>query len=177
MPSPPGPELLGVITSHGPFRESTMPSRKARGRAAFGTPAADAPVSAERMRTALSSPAGAAALLQSALPGGGAEMVAVEGPAEVPGHHGRQSAAERPKRALPGAGAEPETAGARSSSRGCEGNHCTTFFSIIGATGQVVTRDSCASGEVPYNATARRRAGVRWSASRSGSGAGKGRAT
>ena len=33
------------------------------------------------------------------------------------------------------------------------------------------------SGEVPCNASARRRAGVRWSASKSGSGAGKRRAT
>ncbi len=78
--SPPGPELLGVITSHGPSRESYRPSRKSRGSAeAFSTPAAHAVLSAERMRAALSSPAGAPALLQRALPGGGAEMVAVEG--------------------------------------------------------------------------------------------------
>ena len=47
-----------------------------------------------------------------------------------------------------------------------------TFFSIIRATGQAATRGSRASGEVPYNASVRRHAGGRWSACRSGSGAG-----
>src|SRR5713226_6061844 len=56
--SPPGHELLGVITSHGPSRESYSPSRKSRGTAeAFSAPAADAALSAQRVRTALSSPA------------------------------------------------------------------------------------------------------------------------
>ena len=90
--SPPGQELLGVITSHGPSRESYRPSRKSRGSAeAIAPPAADAALSAERMRAALSSPAGAPALLQRRVPGGGAEMVAVEGAAKIPGDDGRQS--------------------------------------------------------------------------------------
>jgi len=37
-------------------------------------------------------------------------------------------------------------------------------------------RDSSASGEVPYNASARTIAGARWSASENGSGAGNRRA-
>jgi hypothetical protein len=46
--SPPGPELLGAITSHGPPRESYRSSRKSRGSAeAFSTPAAHAVLSAE----------------------------------------------------------------------------------------------------------------------------------
>jgi hypothetical protein len=46
--SPPGRELLRVITSHGPFRESHSPSRKSRGSAeAIGPPAEDASLSAE----------------------------------------------------------------------------------------------------------------------------------
>src|SRR5438128_8449086 len=36
--SSPGQELLGVITSHGPFRESYSPSRKSRGWPAEATP-------------------------------------------------------------------------------------------------------------------------------------------
>lgn len=43
MRFPPGQELQGVITSHGPFRESYRSSRKSRGSAeAFSTPAAQA---------------------------------------------------------------------------------------------------------------------------------------
>lgn len=49
------------------------------------------------------------------------------------------------------------------------------FFSRAAATGLVATKDSRASGEVPCNVSVRRRAGAPWSASRSGSGAGKGR--
>jgi hypothetical protein len=96
--SPPGQELLGVVTSHGPSRESYRSSRKSRRSAkAFDTPAAYAALSAERMRPALSSPAGAPAVLQRALPGGGAEMVAVEGAATIPGDDGGQTETQRPK--------------------------------------------------------------------------------
>src|ERR1700736_1752414 len=78
--SPPGQELLGVITSHGPSRESYTRSRKSRGSAeAIGAPTADAVLSPERVRAALQSPAGWPALLQRRLPGSGAEMVEVEG--------------------------------------------------------------------------------------------------
>ncbi len=60
-------DLLGVVTSHGPFRESYESSRKSRGSAeAIGPQAKDAGLSAERMRAALSSAAGAPALLWSA---------------------------------------------------------------------------------------------------------------
>src|ERR1035438_9279168 len=60
-------DLLGVVTSHGPFRESYESSRKSRGSAeAIGPQAEDAGLSTERMRAALSSAAGAPALLWSA---------------------------------------------------------------------------------------------------------------
>src|ERR1035438_1188891 len=96
--SPAGQEPLGVVTSHGPYRESYQPGRKTTGRAAaVRTPAADAALSAERLRGALSSSAGAPALLQRALPGGGAEVVAVEGAATIPGDEGGQAEAERAK--------------------------------------------------------------------------------
>src|ERR1700688_2881832 len=122
--SPPGQELLGVITSHGPSRESYSSSRKSRGSAkAMGTPDADAAQSAERVRAALSSPAGAPALLQSAPPGGGAEVGAMEGAAAIPGDDGGPTGTERPKPTLPGACPEPETPRARCSWRGREGNH------------------------------------------------------
>jgi hypothetical protein len=88
--SSPGPELLGVVTSHGPFRESYTASRKSRKSAeVIGPPAAEAALSAEGMQAALSSSASPPALLQRALPGGGAAMVAVEGAATIPGDKGR----------------------------------------------------------------------------------------
>jgi len=177
--SPPGPELLGAITSHGPSRESYRSCRKSRGGSAeaIGAPAADAALSAERMRAALSPPPGAPALLQRTLPRGGAAMVAVEGAATIQGDEGGQTETQRPKPALPGAGPQPETIGARGCWRAREGNHQRRVFSIIRATGQAATKDSGACGEVPCNASARRRAGVRWSVSKSGSGAGRRRAT
>src|SRR6266568_1872916 len=115
--SPPGQELLGVVTSHGPSRESYSPSRKSRGwpAEAIASPAAAAALSAEGMRRTLSSPAGAPALLQRALPGGGAAMVAVEGAATIPGDSTGPAETEQAKRALPGARQKPETTGARGS--------------------------------------------------------------
>ena len=175
---PPGPELLGAFTSHWPYRESYTSSRKATGprTETAGTPTAEAALSAERMRAVLSSPAGAPALLQRALPGGGAEMGAVEGAATIPGDGAGQTEAERPKPALPGTGPEPETTRDRSGWRPREGNHYRRVFSIIRVTGQAATRDSGTRGEVPCNASARTPAVVRWSASRTGSGAGNRRA-
>src|ERR1700685_1254284 len=114
--SPPGPELQGVITSHGPSRESYRSSRKSRGAAeAFSPPAAHAVLSAEGMRAALSSLAGAPALLQPELPGGGAEMVAVEGAATIPGEGGGPTETEWSKSALPGPCQRPETSRAGAS--------------------------------------------------------------
>src|ERR1017187_2140037 len=114
--SPPGQELLGVITSHGPSRESYSPSRKSRGTAAaIAVSAADASLSAERMRAALSSPASTSTLLQPVLPGGGAEVVAPEIPREISGDGGGQTAAQRAKPALPGALQKSENTRARSS--------------------------------------------------------------
>jgi len=51
-------------------------------------PAANAALSAERMRAALPSAAGAPALLQPELPGSGAAMVPLEGPTEISGDAG-----------------------------------------------------------------------------------------
>ena len=105
-----------MITSHGPFRESYSPSRKSTGSAeAIGTPAADAALSAEGVRTALPSPAAVPALLQRRVPESGAAMVAMQGPGKIPGDPGGQAATERSKPALPGAGEKPENARAGSS--------------------------------------------------------------
>jgi hypothetical protein len=103
--SPPGPELLGVVTSHEPSRESYTPAQKSSDSPAEvpGTAAAAAVLSAEGMRTAFPSATGATAVLQRAVPEGGAEVVAVEGAAEVPNHGQRETETQRPKRALPGA--------------------------------------------------------------------------
>src|ERR1035438_3216306 len=112
--SSPGQELLGVITSHGPSRESYMSSRKSRGTAAaIALPAADAAVSDERVRAAISSPAGTPALLQRGMSGGSAEMVEPESPREISGDRGGPTEAERPKPALPRASQKPETTRAR----------------------------------------------------------------
>src|SRR6266446_2108671 len=114
--SPPGQELLGVITSRGPSRESYRSSRKSRGAAeAFGTPAADALLSVEGMRAAFSSSASATALLQRALPGGSAAMVAVEGATTIPGDGAGPTETERARPTLPGARQKPETTRARGS--------------------------------------------------------------
>ena len=82
------------MTSLGPSRECYKPSRKSRGRPAkTDTSAASCPavpaVSAQRMRAALSAATCAAALLQRAVPEGGAGLVAVESPGEIPGHYDR----------------------------------------------------------------------------------------
>jgi hypothetical protein len=114
--SPPGRELLGVITSHGPFRESYTRSGKSRGSAeAIAPPAADASLSAEGMRAAVSSPAGAPALLQRGLPGSCAALVAVESAATIPGYEGGPTEKEWPKPTLSGADQKPETTRARAS--------------------------------------------------------------
>ena len=123
--SDPGLELLGVVTSHGPSRESYTPFRKSSEwpAEASDAPAADAPVSPQRLRAAFSSAASAAAVLQRAMPEGGSEVVAVEGAATIPGDNGGQTETARPKPALPGAGPQRETIRARGSWRGREGNH------------------------------------------------------
>jgi hypothetical protein len=53
---------------------------------------------AQRMRATLSLPAGLSALLQPALPGGGAEVVTVEGTATIPGDGGLPTETERQSR-------------------------------------------------------------------------------
>jgi hypothetical protein len=107
--SPPGQELLGVITSHGPSRESYTSAQKSSGgtAAAPGTAATSAVLSAERMRAALLSAASAPAVLQRAVSKGGAEVGAVESAAEVPDHRWRQAETQWTKPALPGACHKP----------------------------------------------------------------------
>src|SRR5436309_85973 len=101
--SPPGQEFLGVVTSHGFYRESNTSSRKSRGwpSEAIAPTAADPPLPTERMRAAFSSSASAPTVLQRGVPGCGAAMVTVEGPGEIPDHPGRQAETERAKPALP----------------------------------------------------------------------------
>jgi len=175
--SPSGQELLGAFTSHGPFRGCYWSSRKSRGSAeAMSAPAADPAVSAERLRAASSSAASTAAVLQRGVPPGGAALVALEGAEGLPCDGGRQAETQRPKPALPGAGAVPELPGERGSWGGREGNH-SQLFSSSAATGLAAMRDSCASAVVSCSASAHRPAGRLWSGSNSGSGAGGRRAT
>src|SRR5260370_35245531 len=103
MDSAPGQEVLGVITTHGPSRESYRSSRKSRGSAeAIAASAADAVLPAERVRRALPSPAGAPALLQRKVSGSGAGMVALEGAGKIPCDQSRQAATESAKAAVRG---------------------------------------------------------------------------
>jgi hypothetical protein len=115
--SPPGPELLGVVTSHGPSRESYTPSRKSSDwlAAASDIPVTDAPVSTQRLRAAFSSPASTPAVLQRGVPGSSAKMVAVEGPATLPADGSGPTEAEWSKPTLPGAHQKAETTRTRSS--------------------------------------------------------------
>lgn len=111
-------EPMGVITSHGPSRESYGPSRKSRGAAgAIALSAADAVLSAERMRTTLSSSAGTPALLRPSLPGSGSKMVAEESPREISGDRGGPTKTKRANPALPRTSQKPEETRARSRSR------------------------------------------------------------
>ena len=79
-----------------------------------------------------------------AVPEGGAGLVAVESPGEIPGHCDRQTATERAKPTLPGARQEPK-----------------------------ITSRRAPGGARRRNTSARTRAGVRWSASGNASGTGK----
>ena len=71
----------------------------------------------------VSSATGAAALLQRAVPEGGADLVAVEGPGDLSGHGGRQTEAQRAKPPLPAARQESKTTNRRTRSGRPEGNH------------------------------------------------------
>src|SRR5271169_3970569 len=110
--SPPGQELLGVITSHGPYRESYRSAQKASGWAtdAIRASAAAAVLPAQRVQATFSSPSGGPALLQRGLPEGGAEMVAVEGPATIPKTGGGATETQRSKPALSRARQKPKNA-------------------------------------------------------------------
>jgi hypothetical protein len=81
-------------------------------------------VFAQGMRRTFSSPAGAPALLQRAMPEGGAGMVAMESSAELQGHGCGEKKTERAKLPLPRACQKPEAVSAGTDGfRGREGNH------------------------------------------------------
>src|ERR1700683_3469620 len=102
------------MTSHGPSRESNRPSRKSSGAAkAISPPTACTDLCTQRLREALPPAQGEPALLQRGMPEGGAEMVEMEGAAEISDDEVRQSEADRSKPALPRARQEPQTNGAR----------------------------------------------------------------
>ena len=168
-------ELLGAITSLGPSRECYKSFRKSRGwpAEAPSAPPAAPTMPAQRMRAALSAPTGGTAVLQRAVPEGGAGLVAVEGPGDVSGHGGGQTEAQAAEPALPGARQEPKSANRRSRCRCREGN-LSEVFSMSVVTGLAATRSSRASGARHRNTSARTRAGVRWSAS-SGNASGTGK--
>lgn len=160
-----------IYYGRGPYARTFLPAKT------ITQTAAEPPLSAEGVRGALPSAAGAPALLQRRVPGSGEGMVALEGAGKISGDQGLQAATERSKPTLPGAREKPETAKARGSSRGREGHHYRTFFSTIRATGLAATWDLSAGGEVLYNASARTTAGARWSVCGNGSSVGSRRAT
>src|SRR5712691_3123896 len=138
------------------------------------TPPADALLSAERMRTALSSPASGTALLQRPVRTSGAAMVAMEGPAELPGDRGRQRQTQRAEPALSRTSQKPSTSGTGRSSCGArEGNH-QRFFSNAVAIAPAATKDSFSSAARPTSASVRAHAGAPWNGSGNASGAGAG---
>jgi hypothetical protein len=111
---------LSFWESSPPMGPSESPTRHRKNQADAptetpGLAAAAADVSAERVRTEVSSTASAAAVLQRAVPGGGAEVVAVESSTPVPGNSGGSKETEWAKPALPGARPERETGRARDS--------------------------------------------------------------
>jgi hypothetical protein len=79
----------------------------------FYPASADPTLPTKGLPATLSSSAGASALLQRTLPGGGTEVVALEGATTISGGDGGQAETQRPKPALPGARQEPENIRAR----------------------------------------------------------------
>jgi hypothetical protein len=172
MPVPSRAGAFREPNSRGPCRGFYTPGQRSETRAAEtpDPPSADPQMSAEGMRTALLSPAGATALLQRRMPAGGAAMVAVEGPAELPGDGGGQRKTQRAKPAL----SRARQKAARTSAAGSrEGNH-QRFFSITVATGLAAMKDSHTWGDRSCGASVHARAGAPWNVSGNGSGAGGG---
>lgn len=173
--SSPEQELLGAFTSHGPSRGLYTPARPSRVRRtteAAGVPAANPPLSVERMRAAVSPAAGATTVLQPGVPAGSAGVVAMEGPAEIPGDGGGQRETQRAEPAVPGARSKPQTSNAeRSASADREGNQ-SRFFSTTIAIAPAATRALLSNGDHPPSGSVRARAGAPWNASGNASGAG-----
>ena len=166
----------GSVTSHGPFRKSYKPFSKASGNgiaaeeAAPGAPA-DAAVFAEGVRETLPPAARPPALLQPGMPGGSPSLVALEGPATLPGYGGGPAEAQPAKPALPGARPKPKTACARGRYGSREGHPSRIFFRAP-VTARVATWSLIGVGDHPCNGSARGSAGGLGSASGSGSGTG-----
>lgn len=172
MPVPSRAGAFREPHSRGPCRGFYTPGQRLETRAAEtpDPPPADPQMSAEGMRTALLSPACATALLQRRMPAGGAAMVAVEGPAELPGDDGGQRKTQRAKPAL----SRARQKAARTSAAGSrEGNH-QRFFSITVATGPAAMKDSRTWGDRRCGASVHAHAGAPWNVSGNGSGAGGG---
>jgi hypothetical protein len=170
--SSPGQELLGVSSSHGPSRESYHPPEKSIAAAeAEGPPAAGAAVSVERLRAALPSAAGSAALLQPALRRGGETMDAVAGAATIPVHRNGQAEAERPMPALPRTRPHPQAARHGDCRRTREGNRLQVF-SRPAATGPAATKHSRSNAAARCNTSVHGTAGARSNGSGNGKGAG-----
>ena len=165
----------GSITSHGPSRESYTPARKARG---AGAETAGVP---PRTRRCLLKgcerrfrPGRRASAIAAKPAGRRRGNGRVEGPAELPGHGGGQTEAERAKPALPGARQRAETTRERSSS-GIARVITRNFFRWLLRPARLLQGFVRGVGR-HCNGSVRTRAGVPWNAFGSASGAGARRA-
>ncbi len=135
-------------------------------------PAASPSLPVERMRTAVSPAAVATTLLQCGMPAGRAAVVALEGPATVPGDHDRQGETQRAEPPVPGARPKPPAGHAGTGvGGGREGNH-SRFFSTTVATAPVAMRASQSSGDRRPSVSVRACASALWSGFGNVSGAG-----
>ena len=124
------------------------------------------------VRAAVPPAASARALLQPWMSAGRAQVVALEGSAEISGDGRGPRETQRAEPALPGTGLQPHTDHAgRVSCGGREGNHSKIFSTIV-ATVPAATAASWASGDLLRSGSVRTRAGGRWSGSGNASGAG-----
>lgn len=172
----PRAEASGSHNSHGPFRESytavckTTPCSAETAHAAAAKPA----MPAERMRATLPPTAGARTLLQSGVPARSAEVVVLEGQAELSLHRRWQTEAERAKPALSRARQEPAKARG-AATRSCSEGHHSRFFSSTTATDLAAIRASRTGGAHPANDSVRTPAGGPWNVFGSANAGGAGR--
>jgi hypothetical protein len=163
------------LTSHGPTRGLYTPAepfRTLQRPEATGAPAANPPMSAERMRAAVSPAAGQRALLQPGVLRGSRKVEALEGPAEIPGDGDWQRETQRAEPAVPRTRPQPETnhTGGGTSGGG-EGNHSELFSTTV-ATVPAAIRGSPNSGDRQPKGSVPARADRPWNALGSASDAG-----